>query len=891
MYVDIIIKSSCFAGKTAYQDICAGGTFTAGRAADARGRECICKMGNKTMRFLTVSFIVVIGVCIVMFTALGIFMNRKSTETIDDVGTIYMEGMNERISMHFETIIGMRLSYLESVINDVPPESTENYDDMCQKLVYNATARDFDYLSLYSERGEFSMLYGEDIILADPEPFMRSMQKGDKKVAVGKTGSGEEIVMMGIPVRYRMKNGDKSLALVAGLPVAYIKMILNLDYENSMVYSHVIRRDGSFVIKSAGAERDNYFDRIRALYKDNAAAEKHISELKTAMENKEDFSSIFEVKNDERRHVYCTLMPYSEWYLVTVMPFGIMDEEVSDFSVLWVVMAIISCTFMMIMFITVFMHYYKLTRKQIAELEEARNAAEEATKAKSEFLSNMSHDIRTPMNAIVGMTAIATANIDNKQHVQNCLKKITMSSKHLLGLINDVLDMSKIESGKLTLNMEQISLREVMESIVNIVQPQIKAKRQHFDVFIHDIDCENVYCDSVRINQVVINFLSNAMKFTPEEGRITVSLYEEKSPAGEDYVRVHMIVSDTGIGMSPEFKDKIFDSFSREDRKRIQKTEGTGLGMAITKYIVDAMKGTIEVESEQDKGSVFHVILDLERAVEREEEMLLPEWHILVVDDDEMMCQSAVSSLESIGVTAEWTLDGESAVKMVENQHKLRNDYHVILLDWKLPGIDGIETARQIREKMGVDVPILLISAYDWGDIEDEARSAGISGFISKPLFRSTLFYGLKKIVSSSEEDDKAQEAEVSEHLDGMRVLVAEDNDLNWEIANELLSSQGLVLEHAENGKICVEKFSSSAEGYYNAILMDIRMPVMDGYEAAETIRKLDRGDKNVPIIAMTADAFAEDIRKCLASGMNAHVAKPIDVREIMRILKKNAEQ
>lgn len=843
------------------------------------------------MRFLTVSLIVVIGVCIVMFTALGIFMNRKSTETIDDVGTIYMEGMNERISMHFETIIGMRLSYLESVINDVPPESAENYDDMCQKLVYNATARDFDYLSMYSERGEFSMLYGEDIILADPEPFMRSMQNGDKKVAVGKTGSGEEIVMMGIPVHYRMKNGDESLALVAGLPVSYIKMILNLDDEDSMVYSHVIRRDGSFVIKSADAEKENYFDRVMALCGDTAVAEKHVSDMKAAMESKESFSSIFETQSEERRHVYCTLMPYSEWYLVTVMPFGVMDKEVSAFSILWVIMAIISCTFMMLMFIVVFMYYYKLTRKQIAELEEARNAAEEATKAKSEFLSNMSHDIRTPMNAIVGMTAIAMANIDNRQHVQNCLKKITMSSKHLLGLINDVLDMSKIESGKLTLNMEQVSLREVMESIVNIVQPQIKAKNQQFDVFIHDIDCENVYCDSVRLNQVVINFLSNAMKFTPEEGRITVSLYEEKSPAGEDYVRVHMIVSDTGIGMSPEFKDKIFDSFSREDRKRIQKTEGTGLGMAITKYIVDAMHGTIEVESEPDKGSVFHVVVDLERAVEREEEMILPEWNILVVDDDEMMCQSAVSSLKSIGVTADWTLDGETAIKMVEEQHKMRNDYHVILLDWKLPGIDGIETARRITRQMGVDVPILLISAYDWGDIEDEARSAGISGFISKPLFKSTLFYGLKKIVSDSDDEDKTQESEISEHLDGMRVLVAEDNDLNWEIANELLSSQGLILEHAENGKICVEKFSSSAEGYYDAVLMDIRMPVMNGYEAAEAIRKLERGDKNLPIIAMTADAFAEDIRKCLASGMNAHVAKPIDIREIMRILKKTVGQ
>lgn len=520
------------------------------------------------------------------------------------------------------------------------------------------------------------------------------------------------------------------------------------------------------------------------------------------------------------------------------------------------------------------------------ELEKAREEAVHATRAKSEFLSNMSHDIRTPMNAIVGMTAIAVANIDDKKQIQNCLKKITLSSKHLLGLINDVLDMSKIESGKLTLHIEQISLREVMDSIVNIVQPQIKEKKQHFSVHIRNVEAEDVYCDSVRLNQVLLNFLSNAIKFTPEGGYIEISLYEEPSPIGDTYVRVHIKVKDNGIGMSDEFKKTIFEAFTREDSKRVQKTEGTGLGMAITKYILDAMEGTVEVNSKQGEGTEFHVILDLEKVLVQEEEMILPDWHMLVVDDDEQLCESVIHALKDIGINAEWTLDGEAAVELVKERHKQQNDFQIILLDWKLPGMDGIETARSIRTQMGGDIPILLISAYDWNEIEHEAREAGITGFISKPLFKSTLFYGLRQFAETDNEiETQLSEKEID--LTGRKILLAEDNDLNWEIAEALLTERGLELEWAENGQICVDKFKRSPVGFYDAVLMDIRMPVMTGHEAAREIRALDREDADIPIIAMTADAFEEDIKRCMESGMNAHVAKPIDIREVERQLDK----
>ncbi len=491
------------------------------------------------------------------------------------------------------------------------------------------------------------------------------------------------------------------------------------------------------------------------------------------------------------------------------------------------------------------------------------------------------------MNGIVGMTAIAMSNINDNARVKDCLAKITLSSKHLLGLINDVLDMSKIESGKLTLNIHQISLREAMESIVNIVQPQIKSKNQHFDIFIQKIQTENVHCDSVRLNQVLINLLSNAIKFTPENGSIRVYLEQESSPLGENYVRCHFKVKDSGIGMTEEFQKKIFDKFSREQKDQVYKTEGTGLGMAITKYIIDTMGGTVELKSTPGEGSEFHIVLDLEKAFTLEEDMILPPWNVLVADNNQDLCQSAVFSLKEIGINAEWALDGKTAIEMVKKRHQEDNDYEIVLLDWKMPDMDGLQTMREIRKQVGDNIPILIISAYDWSDIEEEAIKAGANGFISKPLFKSNLFLGLSSFMMK-EDTEESQKNENKQRFTGKRILLAEDNDLNWEIAEDILSEAGFELERAENGQICVEKFQQSDVWYFDVILMDIRMPVMSGYDAAKTIRAMkERADVNLPIIAMTADAFSEDIQHSLEWGMNEHISKPIDVDRLIQILRK----
>ncbi len=446
--------------------------------------------------------------------------------------------------------------------------------------------------------------------------------------------------------------------------------------------------------------------------------------------------------------------------------------------------------------------------------------------------------------------------------------------------------MSKIESGKLSLNMSQISLRETMDNIVNIAQPQIKARNQHFDIFIQKIQAEDVCCDSIRLNQVLINLLSNAIKFTPEGGYVNVYLEQEESPLGDAYVRCHFRVKDNGIGMTQEFLEKIFETFSREKNLRVDRTEGTGLGMAITKAIVDAMKGTIEVKSAPGEGSEFHIVLDFEKAVVREEEMVLPPWRMLVVDNNKDLCLSAVSSLKEIGIDAQWAMDGRTAVEMVKKCHQEKNDYEIVLLDWKMPEMDGLHTAREMRKHLGDNVPILIISAYDWSDIEHEAEEAGIQGFISKPLFKSNLYLGLSRYMLDTPVKEAEKKTNCQEFA-GKRILLAEDNDLNWEIAEAILSEAGFALERAENGQVCVEKFSQSEAGFYDIILMDIRMPVMNGYEASEAIRALDRPDVNLPILAMTADAFSDDIQHCLDCGMNEHIAKPLDINRLTQILKK----
>lgn len=844
-------------------------------------------MYQKTKKKLWISFLCLIVICIVIFAWMYQFLGEKNEETVTEIGMIYMSEMNRQLEQKYSSIIDLRRSQVEGILKRTSPDSVVYDEQMLEEMRLNASVRNALYMGFYTRAGDNETIYGEPLEPDSADEFQRLLN-GEIQVTSCLLADGKKMLLLGSEAEYPMSGGRTSELLVVGFDMEDLEQALVTQEENALVYTHIIQADGNFVVRNGYDGWFNYYqyleDNIREY--NGKTPEVYVQELREAIEKDTEYSELVLVA-ESHRHLYCTPLPGSAWHLVSVMPYDTLDKIISSLSEQRIGLVLGACGVLIFVVLIVFSVYLRVIHQQMEEMDRARKEAIHANQAKSEFLSNMSHDIRTPMNGIVGMTAIAMANIHDPMRVQDCLKKVTLSSKHLLGLINDVLDMSKIEDGKLTLNMDALSLSDAMDSIVNIVQPQIHSKRLHFDIFVQNIQIEEVFCDGVRLNQVLLNLLSNAIKFTPENGRVNIYLSQEDSPKGDQYIRCHFRVKDTGIGMSPEFVEKVFDSFTR-DEAQVRKIEGTGLGMAITKCIVEAMKGSIEVQSEQNKGTEFHVTLDLEKAETRLEDMLLPSWNMLVVDNNEDLCQSAVHALGEIGVRAEWSIDGKTALKMVEERHARHDDYQVILLDWKMPGLDGLQMTRAIRKIVGDEIPILIVSAYDWSDIEEEALAAGAHGFISKPLFKSNLYLGLSKFAGGT----FVQEEQVNDTHDftGKNILLAEDNDLNWEIAEDLLLEVGFKVNRAENGQICVDLFKQSEVGEYDVILMDIRMPVMNGYEAAAAIRALDRPDANLPIIAMTADAFSDDVQHCLDSGMNAHVAKPIDLDKLLVQLEKYIE-
>ena len=844
-------------------------------------------MKNRTTHFLITSVICLSILGIIVFVWLGIVMGGQSEETIDEVSETFMSEMNAQLQKKFETLIDLHLSELDGVVMRIREEGLTEREEIREELALSAMVRDFTYLGLYRKGGVYDVVYGEEIKVNNHDEFTEMIGASNVWVSSAYGSDGGKLFLLAVGAEYPMPDGGMSDTLVAGVSMSSVENALSLDEEDSILMSHIISRDGTFIIRSGEAYRENYFERIREVFGEHKGKtpEQYEKELNEAMSADRIYTDCV-MADGKHQYIYCARMKHSRWYLLSIMPYGTLDEVILDLGKQRQQAMLFACGIMLAGIFLVFILYYRMSQEQLRELVKAKGEADRANQAKSEFLSSMSHDIRTPMNGIVGMTAIAQANIQDTARVTDCLAKISLSSRHLLGLINDVLDMSKIESGKMTLNLYEISLRETMDGIVNIAQPQIKAKNQDFNIFIQNIQTEWVYCDSVRMNQVLLNLLSNAIKFTPENGKVSLYLEQEASPRGEGFVRCHFRVKDTGIGMTPEFQKDIFGKFTREEKSMVHKTEGSGLGMAITKAIIDAMQGTIVLNSAPGEGTQFHVTVDLEKALTPEEDMLLPAWRMLVVDDDEELCRSAVDSLMEIGIKAEWTLSGEEAVRLAEKSHRAGEGYQIVLLDWKMPGMNGLETARRLREQLEDNVPILIISAYDWSDIEEEAREAGVNGFISKPLFKSNLFHGLSPYMMMEQKEAEQDEEIDTQGFVNRRILLAEDNELNYEIANEILTDMGFLVDWAENGQVCLEKFERSEGGYYDVILMDIRMPVLNGYDAAKAIRALDRDDSNIPIIAMTADAFSEDVQHCLECGMDEHLAKPIDVGRLMQILK-----
>ena len=527
--------------------------------------------------------------------------------------------------------------------------------------------------------------------------------------------------------------------------------------------------------------------------------------------------------------------------------------------------------------------------EQTKALQEALMQAQHANHAKTTFLSNMSHDIRTPMNAIIGFATIAVSHIDNREQVRDCLQKVLSSSSHLLSLINDILDMSRIESGKVQIKEQECNISELMHNLVNIIQPQVKAKQIELFIDTFDVLNEDVIADALKLNQVFVNLLGNAVKYTPAGGTISFRI-QQKTTSHQGYGDYIFKIKDNGIGMTQDFVEHIFEPFEREESATKSGIQGTGLGMAITKNIIDMMGGTISVQSEKGEGSEFTVELCLKLQELEKDAVQIAELaglRALVIDDDLDMCDSTDRMLKQIGMRSEWTTSSREAVYRAKSAYEMGDSYHTYIIDWQMPELNGIETARKIRSEVGMEAPIIILTAYDWSDIEEEAREAGVTAFCSKPLFLSDLRSTLLSANHLVEQEENAA-AWTLEDFSGKHILLVEDNELNREIVEAILMETGFIVDTAPDGTDAVAMMKQAEEYTYDAILMDVQMPIMDGYEATRTIRALPREDvKDIPIIAMTANAMEEDKEAALKNGMNAHIAKPIDIDVFMAVLRK----
>jgi len=669
----------------------------------------------------------------------------------------------------------------------------------------------------------------------------------------------------------------KDAILLRVLPISELEqkwIFPQEEYENAEL--SMIDADGNYIIKDHSFKNSNFFEFYRSYNSSDTAAQELFEKITSSTGS----FSMYNSRGEKCILAYTPIASKAEWGLLSFMPMNELNFNTEN----WMLVGIVSVG-LLILFVfdlTVMLYFNQ-------KLHAAAREAAFANQAKTDFLSTMSHDIRTPMNAIIGLTTIAKKNLDDTESVRENLQKITLASNHLLTLINDILDISKVESGKLILSPQTFSIVEAVENLVNISQPMIKEKNIEFHFRISRMEKEYLYADQLRLNQIYINILSNAIKYTEPGGHVSVDMREDESKK-PGCVQLTYIVSDSGIGMSPEYMANMYQPFSRQTDSRVNSIQGTGLGLAITKQMVDLMNGTINCQSEPGKGTTFTVILDIPIAERQREDMVLEPMDVLIVDDDPILLETAADTLKSLGVTADCAESASKALEMISHRHETEQDYSIVILDWKMPDIDGIEMTRRIRSTVSPDIPILLISAYDRTDIEGAAKKAGANAFISKPLFRSTLYDTINDVL-----DNGAKSAEPENDysdLHGMNILIAEDFDINWEVISALLEMYGINTERAENGRICVEKIKSAAEGSYDLIFMDIQMPEMNGLDATKNIRALDDPwASSIPIIAMTADAFSENVTECLNSGMNGHISKPVDIKLVIKEIYRIKEE
>ncbi len=677
-----------------------------------------------------------------------------------------------------------------------------------------------------------------------------------------------------VTLRDEQTGQPQSAVLLRVVPVSFFEsrwVFPTEEYDNAEI--SLIDTSGDYIVRGNSFKNMNFYEFYQAY---NRSAPTELESMKNRLEGTPGNFEMTNASGERCLAAHARVNSTDDWIIVTMIPASGLGRSFMN----WTIVAIITVGLLLLLAFNLLIMMY-FNRK----LKAAVDSADKANRAKTDFLSSMSHDIRTPMNAIVGLSLLTEKNADDPTIVRENLQKMNRASNHLLTLINDILDISKVESGKLNMSPVTFSIVECAENLVTISQPMVKEKNIDFRFHIDRVSHEYLYADQLRINQIFINLLSNAIKYTEPGGQVCVDMKEEPGQTDKSVQLIYK-VSDNGIGMTPEFMAKMYEPFSRQTDSRVNAISGTGLGLAITKQMIDLMNGTIDCQSEAGKGTTFTVKLEITIADRQMEEMKLPPIRVLIADDDDVLLETAKDTLSSIGVKADIARSGAEAIQMISDSA----DYQVMILDWKMPDMDGIEVTRRLRKEVHNDIPVILISAYDYSDIESAAKEAGISGYICKPLFSSTLYNKINEVLGNKSAPVNPDSD--LEDFTGMRILVAEDNDINWEIISNILEMHGIETERAENGQLVLDRINDKEKAGFDLIFMDIQMPVMNGLNATKAIRSLDDPEiANIPIIAMTADAFSENVSECLAAGMNGHISKPIDIKLVMKEIRKIREE
>ena len=828
---------------------------------------------------------IIIMIAILIFVVLySRFENRKSyqrqIEHFENT-TVTMERVTENYLEGEQRICDVWARY----INNNSMTMEEAVDFIRDSHVLNNTSAhliDLDTLSGLSTRprqgttDEYEVSYSRVALLDDVDWIDEIGKSINITRAYTNPMNGEQSLAFCSNVTYYNPESKTSEAAIL------LRVIPLSDLEQKWVFPQtelvnaelsMIDSNGDYILKGPSFKNSSFLEFYKSY---NPTDPESVSQLFERITSSVGSVSMLNSHGQECILAYTPVSATAGWTMLGLVP----AEDITVKGENWLLFGVVSAC-LLVLFISDLIYMIYLNKRFRITAREA----ESANRAKTDFLSTMSHDIRTPMNAIIGLTTIAEKNLDDLDSTKESLRKIKLASNHLLTLINDILDISKVESGKLSLNPLTFSIVETVENLVNISQPMIKEKNIEFKFYIEQMEEEYLYADQLRLNQIYINILSNAIKYTEPGGRVSVELREEKSTI-QGCVRLIYVVADTGIGMSPEYMATMYQPFSRQIDSRVNSIQGTGLGLAITKQMVDIIGGTIDCQSEQGKGTTFTVALDLSVADKQREDMHFEQVNVLIADDDERMLLASKDELESLGASVECAHSGMEAIEKIAAGHENGNQYSIVFVEWKMPDMDGVETIRRIRTEIKTDVPILLISAYDWSDIEDQAREAGANGYIGKPIFKSTFYSKINEFIGG-ESKSIEQEDDYSD-LKGMRILIAEDVDINWEIISCMLEMFGIECEHAENGQICVDMMKKAEEGRYDLIFMDVQMPQMNGLDATRAIRLLDNSwASSIPIVAMTADAFSENVAECLNAGMNGHIAKPIDMKLVIKEIRR----